>query len=234
MEHNKIVVITPSIRPEGIPIVQKALEAQTFVDFDWIICSPFDPHNWATWIKDDFKGGLWTLNRSYSAMAKQADCDLLVSWQDFTSAGEDTLERFWKHYEYDDKLVVGAIGDKYEKDDWKVKTWTDPRKPGVCGFANVEWNLSSCPKQSLKDIGYFDDEMDFLFLGCDGLQVNNRLSETGHTFYVDDKIRSYSLGHGRIADWDKLNGVDNGNFTPYRKRIADLKNQKRWPVIGKL
>lgn len=225
MECSKLIVITPSIRPEGIPIVQKALEEQQFVDFDWIICSPFDPHNWATWIKDDFKGGLWTLNRSYSAMAKQADCDLLVSWQDYTWADENTLDRFWKHYEYDDKLVVGAIGDKYEKDDWKVKTWTDPRKPGLCGYGAVEWNLCSCPKKSLESIGYFIDEMDFMGFGMDGFCTNARLSEMGYKFYIDPKIVSYSLGHGRVSNWE-----DENLLFKWKQVERVLKSRGMWPI----
>lgn len=55
--HNKICVITPTIRLEGLKLVQKALEEQTFTDFDWLICSRQDPKiDWATWIPDNLKG----------------------------------------------------------------------------------------------------------------------------------------------------------------------------------
>lgn len=40
---NKICVITPTIRLEGLDLVRRALEEQTFTDFDWLICSRKDP-----------------------------------------------------------------------------------------------------------------------------------------------------------------------------------------------
>lgn len=233
---NKIVVITPTIRLEGLPLVQKALEEQTFDGFDWFVCSPKEPPKscWATWIPDEFKGGLWTLNRAYNAMIKKADCELLVSWQDFTYAKSDTLERFWKHYEYEPKMLVSALGHKYENDTWKKRTWEDLRRGGICNPNYVEWNLCSCPKKGLVEIGGFDEEADFLYYGLDGFQVNYRLEETGHSFYCDPKIESYSLGHGRVADWDLKNGMGSGRGEPYQKHVADLKSRNQWPVIGKL
>lgn len=229
---NKIVVITPTIRLEGLPLVQKALEEQTFDGFDWFVCSPKEPPKdcWATWIPDDFKGGLWTLNRAYNAMIKKADCELIVSWQDFTYAKSDTLERFWKHYEYEPKMLVSALGDKYETNKWKTRTWADPRYGGLCDFPQVEWNLCSCPKQALVDIGGFDTESDFLYLGMDGYGVNERLASLGYQFYCDKKIESFSLGHGRISNWEK----DNGIHGLYQKRVQYLKSRNQWPVIGKL
>lgn len=234
MAKNKIVVVTPCIRKEGLELVQKALEKQDFENFDWIISSPFNPGNWATWVKDDFKGGLYSLNRSYQSMFKVADCDLVVSWQDFTYADEDCLQRFWDHYEYDQEMIVSAIGHKYKDDTWKEVTWKDPRVPGLCGYGGVEWNLVACPKKAIVDAGGFDEELDNLFYGLGEFQLDHRLSEMGYKFYVDPKIESFSLGHGRVADWDEKNGIDNGTWLPYKKRVVELKNTKRWPVIGKL
>ena len=231
---NKITVITPTIRKEGLAIVQKALEEQTFTDFDWLICSPFDTKNWATWIPDNFVGGLWTLNRAYNALIRASDSELIVSWQDFTYAGKDTLSRFWKHYEYEPKMLVSALGHKYEDDTWRNRTWEDLRSGGRCPFNYVEWNLCSCPKQSLVDIGGFDEEADFLYYGMDGYQVNARLADYGHSFYCDPKIESFSLGHGRVPDWDKRNGMGSGKGEPYMKRVQELKGGNLWPVIGKL
>lgn len=231
---NKICVITPTIRPEGLGLVERALSEQTFTDFDWLVGSSFDPHNWATWIKDNFKGGLWTLNRVYNALIRASDAELIVSWQDFTYAGPDTLQRFWDHYKYEPKMLVSALGHKYAEDDWDKRTWEDLRPPGVCGPAFVEWNLCSCPKKGLVEIGGFDGEADFLYFGLDGYQVNHRLEATGHTFYCDPKIESFSLGHGRVPDWDEKNGMGSGRGEPYVKRVDELKSGNLWPVIGKL
>jgi len=231
---NKITVITPTIRPEGIDIVRRALEEQEFTDFDWLICSPFDPKTWGTWIPDTFKGGVWTLNRAYNALLRRCDSELIVSWQDFTYANKDTLDRFWAHYQYEPKMLVSALGNKYEDKTWQKVNWVDLRKGGMCNPNYVEWNLCSCPLKGLQEIGGFDEEADFLYFGLDGFQVNYRLEETGHTFYCDSKIESFSLGHGRVEDWDKKNGMGSGRGEPYQKHKADLQSRNLWPVIGKL
>jgi len=231
---NKIVVITPTIRKEGLAVVEKALARQTFTDFDWLIGSPFQPRLWATWVPDNFKGGLWTLNRTYNALIRKANAPLIVSWQDFTWARPITLQRFWDHYEYEPKMLVSALGHKYLDATWRKKIWEDLRKPGKCNPSDVEWNLCSCPKLGLEEIGGFDEEADFLYYGLDGYQVNHRLAELGYQFYCDQKIKSFSLGHGRVSDWDRLNGMGSGKGEPYRKHEADLKARNLWPVIGKL
>jgi hypothetical protein len=227
---NKIVVITPTIRNEGLPLVQKALEEQEFTDFDWLVCSPEEPKNcWATWVPDNFKGGLWTLNRAYNALIKKAEGELIVSWQDFTYAKEDALDRFWKHYEYEPKMLVSALGHKYSNDSWQTQTWTDPRSGGVANFPEVEWNLCSCPKEALEKIGGFIEEMDFLGYGMDGYSVNERLAELGYQFYVDSKIESFSLGHGRTLNWDKNNLI-----FKWEETKQYLKSRNLWHVISKL
>ena len=40
---DKICVITPTIRPEGLELVEKALYKQTFSEFNWIVRSSFPP-----------------------------------------------------------------------------------------------------------------------------------------------------------------------------------------------
>lgn len=230
---NKIMVITPTIREkEGLYIVQKALENQNFENFDWLIGSREKPPSdiWGTWIPDTFTGGFYSLNRIYNRLIRASDCDLIVSWQDYTFAPKDALQRFWQHYEYEPKMLVSALGNKYEDDTWKKVNWIDSRHSGMCDFQEVEWNLCSCPKQGLEDIGAFDEGADFLFLGMDGYGVNERLASLGYQFYCDPKIESFSLGHGRVNNWEK----DNGIHGLYQKRVQELKTRNLWPRIGKL
>jgi len=47
----KISVITPTIREEGLPIVDKALNRQSFEDFEWLVGSPF-PTEYGKWVEE--------------------------------------------------------------------------------------------------------------------------------------------------------------------------------------
>jgi hypothetical protein len=233
-----ISILTPTIRPEGLEIVRKALLEQTETDWEWLIGSTFDPKiKEAIWVKDDFKGGVWTLNRIYNKMISKASGELLISWQDFTYAKPDTLEKFYYHYLTEPTMLVGAVGNKYEDETWQKQTWQDPRERNDQGnyynvnFNDVEWNLCSCPKQALFDIGGLDEGMDMIFFGMDGFNVNHRLKDSGqYDFKLDQTIKSYSLGHGRVKDWDKINGV-NGL---YLNHVKERKSKHQWPELDYL
>jgi len=232
MYKNKIAVITPTIRKEGLPIVQKALEEQTFTDFEWYVGSSFIPKcDWVTWVRDDFKGGVWTLNRVYNALVRATDAPLIVSWQDYTYGDERLLERLWKRYENNNNALVSVVGNKYYDDSFFLESWFDPRTSNIpfreTSFHNVEWNLCSCPREALYKIGGFDELMDQRFYGMDGFNVNERLKELGYKFFVDGTVRTYSLMHGRVDDWDKKNGI----FGPYQSHVQERKRKGQWPYL---
>lgn len=230
-----ISVLTPTIREEGLPIVKKALDRQTFRDFEWIIGSPFETKV-GIWVEDDFELGVWTLNRIYNKMIKQAKGDLIVSWQDFTFADPDCLERFWNLYQAEPKTLVSAVGNKYEQV-YPARVnmlWKDPRENNnngsyyPCYFTDIEWNLCSVPKKALYDVGGFDEVLDFRGFGMDGYSVNERINDFGgYDFKLNQAIKSYSLVHGRIADWDKNNLIGE----PYVKRREELKKEGVWPIL---
>jgi hypothetical protein len=233
----KISVITPTIRKKGLPLVQKALRRQSLTDFEWLIGSSFDASEYGRQVKDDFGGGLWTLNRIYNKLAKEAKGELLVSWQDYTFADPDALEKFWFHYRQEPKTLVSGVGDKYTDPNWISPVWVDPRKNDrfgafyPCYWTDIEWNFCSCPKQALYDIGGFDEGADFEYLGMDGYGVNERLNDLGgYDFKLDQTNRSYSLVHSRVGNWDKDNGLDG----PYQARREKLKEQGKWPKMGYL
>lgn len=148
-----------------------------------------------------------------------------MSWQDYTYAKKDTLKRFWDHYEYEPKMLVSGLGHKYKDSTWRERIWEDLRVGGKCNFNFVEWNLCSCPFQGLKEIGGFIEEMDFMGFGMDGYSVNERLSELGYQFYCDSKIESFSLGHGRVEDWDKKNLLFKWKVTK-----NTLEQMGLWPI----
>jgi hypothetical protein len=225
---NKICVLTPSIRPEGLKIVQKALEEQEFEDFDWYIGSPKEPCNvWGTWVEDDFKGGDWTLNRIYNKLIRHSQGELIVSWQDFTYGDKNILSTLWERYQNDKKSLVSVAGNKYIDDTFMLESWFDPRISNnpfrQTGFNEVEWNLCSCPRKALEEVGGFVECLDYRGFGMDGYCVNERLDELGYRFFVDSTIRTYSLMHGRVSDWEEKNLIHKWNETK-----EQLKKEGKW------
>lgn len=210
---NLISVLTPTVRGEGLKLVEKALSRQT-LDFEWLIGSKVNPQiKSAIWVEDDFKGGVWSLNRIYNKMIKKSKGSLIVSWQDYTSCKPDTLEKFAFHFKNEPKTLITAVGNKYSDDKWIVKTWQDPRQredQGTfypCYSSDIEFNLASIPRQAFIDVGGFDEDLDYIGYGMDGFSVADRLNLLGGwDFKIDQTIKSFSLEHGRLSkDWDKLN-----------------------------
>lgn len=240
-----ISVITPSIRPEGLDLVRKALGRQTFREFEWILVAPLeleDPINKVIG-KELFRlpsfeyvieppkeqGDVWALNKAYNKAIRVAKGDLLVSWQDYTFADPDALEKFWFHFQKDPRVFVSGVGGKYKDDTWNVKTWADPRERNdqgpfyPCYFSDIEWNFCAVPKQAIYDVGGFDESLDSYF-GMDGYSVNDRANMIGGwDFWLDQTNKSYSIHHDRPKKWEEMNAIHG----PYGiKRLEYLKNPK--------
>ncbi len=237
----KITVLTPTIRRDGLELVRKALRRQTEQDFEWLIGSPFNPRiPEARWIEDDFRGGFWTLNRIYNKMIKQTKAPLLVSWQDYTYATPEALEKFLFHFQQEPKTLVTGVGSKYSDETWTVKTWQDPRERNdmgsyyLCYWNDWEGNFAAVPKQALYDVGGFDEKMDFLGFGMDWYGVLNRINDLGgYDFKIDQTNKSYSLEHGRVGGsdrWEKYNLIHGG----YVKHREELLKRGKWPVLSYL
>ncbi len=225
---SKISVITPSIRKDGLEIVRKALKRQTFKDFSWFIGSSFDPGiAEATWVKDDFQGGFWTLNRIYNALVNRT---------------KDGLEKFYTCQKETGGLISG-IGDQYEEiDDHgkpKIVCWNDPRRTSKfgsfyeCNWNDCEFNWGCLPRKLFLAVGGMDEELDFLGYGGDQLQLCNRLNDYGAHFYLDQTNESFTLRHGREdfggqSNWDSHHVLFNGE---YQKRRQALDASGLWPVL---
>lgn len=215
-----ISVITPSVRPEGLKLVEKALKRQTFTDYEWLINDK------------RYKGGVWGLNRAYNALILQAKGELLVSWQDYTFGLPDALSRFWNCYYDNPQSIVSGVGNKYKDESWAVKTWQDPRQRVdqgsfyECYPWDVEANFCAIPKQALLDVGGFDEEMDEWF-GMDARGVLERIDLMGgYKFYLDQANESFSLEHDRPQGWDEHNLVN--NWWQWKQQNLD---SKRYPIL---
>src|SRR3990167_3967958 len=236
-----ISVITPSVRKGGLDIVSLALKRQTIDEYEWLIGSPFDPQIVeAEWVKDDFEGGFWSLNRVYNKLITYAKSDLIVSWQDYTFADPDCLEKFLYHFRDEPKTLVSAVGNKYTDVYPTLGSviWKDPRMRDDQGsyypvfFNDVEGNLASVPKQAFYDVGGFCEDFDFGFYGMDFYGVIDRLNEFGgYDFKIDQTIKSYSLVHGRRKDWDKFNGLTDQKYEMFKR---ELKDKGKWVIMNYL
>jgi len=196
----KISVITPSVRPEGLKLVEKALKRQTFRDFEFI------PQGKT---RENKEGEYWTIYSDYNEAIKKSKGELIISWQDHTFAKPDTLERFWNHYQNDKHAIVSAIGNKYQDENFIVQTWQDPRQRSdqgsfyECNFNDIEINLASFPREAFYAVGGFDEFFNAYSSLC-GLDVLARLLIIGGwKFYLDQTINSYSTEHGRMANWEE-------------------------------
>lgn len=237
----KVSVITPTIRKEGLDVIRRSLKKQTYTDFEWLIGSKFDPEiEEAVWVKDEFEGGYWTLNRIYNRLFDRAKGDVIISWQDWIWVPKDGLEKFVKAYEHT-QAVISGVGDQYERlNKWgkpEVKIWSDPRKTLAngsfyeCYPNDAEWNWCLIPKQALYDIGGMDEWLDFVGYGGDQLQAVERMDACGWKFFIDQTNESFTIRHDRSEfggqeEWDKNHVILNGK---YDERKAFLIKKNLWP-----
>lgn len=244
----KISIVTPTIRREGLDVIRRALSKQVFTDYEWLIGSKFNPNiPEATWVKDDFQGGYWTLNRIYNRLFARAKGELIVSWQDWIYVNPDGLQKFWDNYEETNKkAVISGVGDQYETvNKWgkpQVKIWSDPRKNTQYGsfyecYPNdAEWNWCAIPLHALQRVGGMDEGLDFLGYGGDQLQVGARMDALHIKFFLDQANESYTIRHSREdfggqENWDGNHVLFNGM---YDRRLAELKAEGNWPKLAYL
>lgn len=209
-----ISIVTPSVRLKGLDLVKKALKNQSYTDFEHIIALQEHPPK---------KGDYWTIYSDYNRAIKQAKGDLIISWQDYTWAKPDTLEKFAYHFKQEPKTLVTAVGDKYTDDTWTVKLWADPRKRMdqgsfyQCYPNDIEFNLCAIPKEAIYAVGGFDERLNKYSSIC-GLDVVDRLQVMGgYDYKIDQTIETFSLDHGRLPDWEKFNPITNGAYQKHRE-----------------
>ncbi len=231
----KISIISPTIRLEGLEIVEKGLKRQSIGYDEWLVGSAIKPLiSEPKWVKCSFKGGYWDLNRSMNLLIKESVGDLIVSVQDYTFINPEALEKFAFYYERNPKSIISGIGDKYDEVYPVVggRNWIDPRRTKG-GFREVEFNMiegnfCAFPKQAFIDVGGFDESLDFKGFGLDFYSLLDRIDIMGgYKFYLDETNESFSLNHGRVSNWDKDN-ISAEMYTEIRKEY--LKN----PILNYL
>lgn len=234
---SKILIscITPSVRSEGLQLVERALKNQEFTSYEWIIVAPEKIHEEIekkitipyVLLKEPVKNkeDYWAVYKAYNYAISHAKGELLISLQDFTFIKYDIFGRFWTHYQDEPKTLVTGVGNKYTQvlPELGAMVWKDPRIRSDFGTYykvnpnDIEWNLSSIPKEAVYAVGGFDEELD-KYSSCCGLDVADRLSIIGGwEFKIDQTIESYSLVHDRLPNWEENNPFKNG---AYKRRLS--------------
>src|SRR3990167_7048714 len=215
----KISVVTPSVRPGGLDIVKKCLEAQDFPreEFEWLVCSPFEYSGADKWIKERKKkaGDFYNLNKSFNDLFRVARGDLIISITDMTWFPPDTLSNFWLHHEANPVACVSGIGHKYSDVDESGMPinmfWRDPRLREDYGSfweinpIDLELMLTSIPTQGIYAVGGVQEEMD-RYAALSEKMLAIRLDKLGYKFFIDSSLEYRSLPHGRVHGtkaWDK-------------------------------
>jgi hypothetical protein len=240
-----ITVISPTCRPEGIPILEKCLKRQTFKDFEWIIVCPtncIDPIEKGmgdlnvdiTILEEPPKreGDYYSLNKAWNHAFKEANGELIVNLVDWTWFPPDVLEKLWIHYQTDPKSCVSGIGHQYKdivNGKPENRVWTDPRARLDQGSyyevteSEMELCLASFPRQAVIDIGGFDDEYD-RGCACSEKEAMLRMYRAGYKLYIDQDLLYRAFKHDRIGGseaWDKGYGIACELLAKHRKEIAE-------------
>lgn len=159
-EQVKISVITPSIRPKGLAMNQRCLENQTFKDFEWL--TEIGLKN-----KSD-------LNTALNRMIRRAKGELLVFYQDYIKIDNDGLERFWNAYQEKKAFYTASVNDDWRKTGFGKRNWQE---------WEIDWG--ACPKETLTQIGGFDESLDE-FWGFDNVNVGLRADMAGYDIICID------------------------------------------------
>lgn len=211
-----ISVLTPSIRPEGLKIVQECLAKQTFKDFEWLveIGIPERGHD---------------LNKAYNRMLKRANGELIVSYQDFITVDENFLDNCWKKYqESKDTFFTCPVGKVTDPSDPKESVRWDFRKTAE-KIDWIEWeiDLAFAPLEALNRIGGFDEELD-KYWSFDNVSVGYRAQQHGFNFGIanfpgvafdhDEKIEHPFRKNYNPKFWNER--LDSYKFNPSLDKIG--------------
>lgn len=230
-----IIVITPSVRPEMLEIVERCLKRQTSKNFLWCVVGNQEVYNkYPGSILEPPKkeGDYYNLDKAWNAAFKHVEKrfspELIVIICDGQWFEPDLLERLWNHYLENPKAIVGAVGNQYNqiingKPEHMV--WQDPRKRTDMGSfyetlpTEIEWCIVSIPKQAIFDIGGLDEKYD-QGAALGEKEANLRMEKAGYKMYLDQSIEYRAIHHPRLStEWDERYKIAS---EMYSKDIKDI------------
>ena len=121
----KLTIISCTVRQEGLDMLTKCLNQQTFRDFEQIvITNRFDIWTKETkftypltimWDPKKNEGDYYNLHKAWNHAIRQAKGELIVSIVDLTWIRADCLQKLWDAYMANPKSCITCIGHQYKK-----------------------------------------------------------------------------------------------------------------------
>ena len=199
--------------------VSKCLKRQYFTDFEWIIPTPLSQEEIGKQTQEYVylheppkrKGDYYGLNKAYNAAFKQAKGSLIVSIQDGVWFPPSLLDQFWVHFCANPLSIISALGDQYERMEYgkpEQCMWKDPRKRTDFGSfyevepSEIEFCVSSFPKQAVEDVGGLDETFD-QYAAISEKEMTYRMQAAGYKCFLDQGMEYRALHHERLnAEWE--------------------------------
>lgn len=176
-----ISVLTPSIRPAGLEIVQQCLKSQSFKDFEWLT--------------EVGLGAKHDLNAAYNRMLKRAKGELIVFYQDYIKVPNDFLLMVRTHIDMLTTCYTFPVG-KIETLDYSGDATWDWRHEESREIKWMEWeiDLACAPRQMLLKTGGFDEALD-AYWSFDNVNIALRLAFEACKFYNSTATHGIAYDH---------------------------------------
>lgn len=187
MQNIEISVITPSIRPEGLEVVRRTLNGQSFRNFEWIP-------------KLSVVKEIPDLCRSCNDALRVSKGKIIVFLQDYISLlSSDALRKIYDlHQKYGKTAFTYPVGKTI---DWKTVDWEWRKHMSidtVLEYHHWEIDFGSIERSAIFEVGGFDEDYDSGF-GWENVDLAYRLNKLGLNFRCDSDILSVAFDHDRLT-----------------------------------
>lgn len=208
-----ISVLTPSLRPEGLEMVNRCLARQTFKDFEWLISLPASLSGVVKVERPGVRvfsdppmaeGDFYALNKAWNQLVKNAHGDILVFCVDWIWFPPRSLEIFRDWHLEAPNLGITGLGHHYRtvvnhrpevlwESDHRVGPEIDPHL--------MEFAFAALPAKDVLKADGFDEEFDQV-AGMSEKDLCVRMAEQcGNAFILDERIEYRNWTHPK--EWSR-------------------------------
>lgn len=200
----KISVLTPSIREHSLELVRESLAKQTFREFEWLVCSRFPYLACDKWISERpyNPGDFWGYSKAMNDLLKAATGDLIVLSNDSQYLKSNVLDKFWRHYEENNKDCVAGLGYGYKRvinGQGENLVFDDARFRRYLAFSpateiDFDTGLCSIPASAIKQVGGIYEPYDKVCCFGDR-ELMVRIRNVGYNLMIDPLIKFIGQKH---------------------------------------